>query len=334
MMQGRTREALTLVIGQEHMPPEEDETEGALTDTADAESPHTGRDLCSNGCGRPSAEGYPSCCRTCLSSHGKHHGPWCERNWKQADGHQVRSEGTPAPDVTATSWSLLRNWCPPAQAPLWLRTPFISGENYRIAHPIPKAWEALWNQGIPNQLERLRGETAGWLDKIASVSGWGWRQVRPPPQGGMRRNAPRRQDGEGGNETVFYHPKHLLIYFADGNEVCRILFLVQGPPSLAARAGEAEEKEDAEAPPPGGSALREDTPEPRRDTDSPRTEDARSEAAPPPRGSIPGGSTPESREVTEPPRSNGSSAGGTPRPASVDPYPPDTPGDNPWRDIR
>ena len=311
MMQGRTREALTLVIGQEHMPPEEDETEGALTDTAEAESPHTGRDLCSNGCGRPSAEGYPSCCRTCLSSQGKHHGPWCERNWKQSDGHQVRSEGTPAPDVTSTSWSLLRNWCPPAQASIWLRTPLISGENYRITYPIPKAWEALWNQGIPNKLERLLGETAEWLDEIVSVSGWGWRRVRPPPQGGMRRNAPRRQDGEGGNETVFYHPKHLLIYFADGNEVCRILFLVQGQPFRTARAGETEDGENVEAPPPRRSTPRVDTPEPRRETDSPRTEDA----------------------GTDSPRTNGSSAGGTPRPASIDPHPTDPPGLNPWHDM-
>ena len=111
----------------------------------------------------------------------------------------------------------------------------------RINDPLPSNWSALWDKGVPDELQHLLGETSEWLDDVISVYGEDWRQVRPPPQGGMRRNAPRTQDGEGGNETVYYHPKHLLIYFADGNEACRILFLVQGPPSLAARAGEARE---------------------------------------------------------------------------------------------
>lgn len=33
---------------------------------------------CLNSCGRPAAEGYDSCCRTCIASSGRSHGPVCE----------------------------------------------------------------------------------------------------------------------------------------------------------------------------------------------------------------------------------------------------------------
>lgn len=33
---------------------------------------------CLNSCGRPAAEGYDSCCRTCIASSGRSHGPLCE----------------------------------------------------------------------------------------------------------------------------------------------------------------------------------------------------------------------------------------------------------------
>ena len=34
---------------------------------------------CAHGCNRPAAHGFDSCCRTCISSGGKQHGPNCVR---------------------------------------------------------------------------------------------------------------------------------------------------------------------------------------------------------------------------------------------------------------
>lgn len=33
--------------------------------------------LCEQGCGRPAAAGFTSCCRTCIANQGRHHGPGC-----------------------------------------------------------------------------------------------------------------------------------------------------------------------------------------------------------------------------------------------------------------
>ena len=38
---------------------------------------------CKRGCGRPSAEGYDTCCRTCIQTDGQQHGPQCERRWEE-----------------------------------------------------------------------------------------------------------------------------------------------------------------------------------------------------------------------------------------------------------
>ena len=38
---------------------------------------------CKRGCGRPSAKGYDTCCRTCIQTDGQQHGPQCERRWEE-----------------------------------------------------------------------------------------------------------------------------------------------------------------------------------------------------------------------------------------------------------
>ena len=143
MKEGRAHAALTLVLGQGNMPPEEDAMEGSPAATAEAEPSLAGKALCANGCGRLRSQGYPSCCRTCMRSHGQHHGPICEDYWKQTDGPRAQPKDPPAPAVNPPYWSLLRNWCPAAQDPLWLRTHTIAGEHYNIGDPIPDTWSAL-----------------------------------------------------------------------------------------------------------------------------------------------------------------------------------------------
>ena len=41
--------------------------------------------LCVNGCRRPAATGYTTCCRTCTSSGCVSHGPRCQVAWRQAN---------------------------------------------------------------------------------------------------------------------------------------------------------------------------------------------------------------------------------------------------------
>ena len=41
-------------------------------------------EACENGCGRPAAEGFPTCCRTCGWSGGQSHGPICNERREAA----------------------------------------------------------------------------------------------------------------------------------------------------------------------------------------------------------------------------------------------------------
>ena len=56
---------------------------------------------CRNSCGRPAAQGYEACCRTCSWTEGASHGPRCEAAFRQGGPTDV--DGVPPPPK-ATMW--------------------------------------------------------------------------------------------------------------------------------------------------------------------------------------------------------------------------------------
>lgn len=55
-----------------------------------------GTRLCLEGCGRPHAQGFSSCCQSCVLSNGRQHGPRCEAAWKAAQPGSVGAVGAAA----------------------------------------------------------------------------------------------------------------------------------------------------------------------------------------------------------------------------------------------
>ena len=165
------------------------------------------------------------------------------------------------------------NYCPTAHEAIWSRTPHFPGEHYKIGEPIPKAWGDLWgsfkDRPYLDSLELLPLEVASWLDEVVTVSGGGdgenWRRVRAPPPIGARHpptSAPQgqRSSGEEEEETspstdeVYFHPKHLLIYFSGANLVFRIMLLTQGKDPTPPHSSGTKWEGGKRAPPPLGSA--------------------------------------------------------------------------------
>ena len=65
-----------------HIPPEVFQAANAEEQQDDGQA-QWGEKLCRQGCGRPSAPGYDTCCRTCAKYGPQYHGPKCEKRHKR-----------------------------------------------------------------------------------------------------------------------------------------------------------------------------------------------------------------------------------------------------------
>ena len=89
----------------------------------------------------------------------------------------------------------------------------------------------MWIVAVLQEMGHFPAELAAWLDTIIRVEGEDWVRLEGMPPGGAvpyRLEQPEGRDGVE-EETLYYHPKYMLLFFEEAKEVYRLMFLIQGP---------------------------------------------------------------------------------------------------------
>ncbi|CAK0820596.1 unnamed protein product, partial [Prorocentrum cordatum] len=143
------------------------------------------------------------------------------------------------PDEDPYDW--VASWIPEGMAADWVCTPMLPTGGYTIRAPIPTSWVELWKPEVLQEIGHFPPELAAWLDSTIRVGGDEWIQFDGCPRSlDTHRTLPLRLE-EGGTETVYYHPKHMLLFFVEAREVYRLMHLVQGPVPQHLRAHRDEQ---------------------------------------------------------------------------------------------
>ena len=180
---------------------------------------------------------------------------------------QLQLRGTPAPGrlprrqkrrTTTGAGSLEGNW---------LRTEGYPARRYRVGDLIPESWvDLLWRPFTLMNWGYFPADIDEWLDEVIPAYGDDWVELPSmPPVGGAASEGPpdpaaavgQREDEWPGvgreEESVYYHPEHMLLYFPEAGEVHRLCLNMAGkPPRPRREAGAEETARRLRAPPLGG----------------------------------------------------------------------------------
>ena len=149
------------------------------------------------------------------------------------------------PDEDPYDW--VASWVPGGMAANWVHTARLPTGTFTIRDPIPTSWVELWKPAVLQELGHFPPELAAWLDSAIQVEGEVFEDARQwiqfegcPRSMDTHRALPLRLE-DGGTETVYYHPRHMLLFFEEAEEVYRLMHLVQGPVPYHLRAHRDEQ---------------------------------------------------------------------------------------------